>query len=141
MLSVNATDVRKNWSAVSESVIREKPVFIKKTRDYMMLSNTEFLNMLLSGYQYTAQKFKEEDGSITLSLCELDLVENAETEEKALQLLAVSILEYASDFYQEFHLWATAPNKKKEIPYVFKALALDDTEKIKECIQCRAGKN
>ena len=44
MLTMNATDVRKNWSEVSESVIREKPKFIKKTRDYMMLSNMEFIN-------------------------------------------------------------------------------------------------
>ena len=30
MLTMNATEVRKNWSEVSESVIREKPKFIKK---------------------------------------------------------------------------------------------------------------
>ncbi|MCR4692255.1 MAG: hypothetical protein K5664_00035 [Firmicutes bacterium] len=141
MLSMNATDVRKNWSEVSESVIREKPKFIKKTRDYMMLSNLDFLNTLLADYSYTAEKFIEEDGSVTLSLNELDLVENADNEEEALIKLAKAILEYSVDFYNEFALWSSAPNKKKEIPYVFKALILDDTDKIKERITCRVGKN
>jgi len=139
MLTMNATDVRKKWSEVSESVIREKPTFIKKTRDYMMLSNMEFVNTLLSVYEFTAKKFVEDDGSITLSLNEIDLVENAPSENEAISVLASSILEYAVDFYNEFSLWASAPNKKSEIPYVFKALILDDTVKIGECIKCQAG--
>ena len=139
MLTMNATDVRKNWSEVSESVIREKPRFIKKTRDYMMLSNMEFVTTLLSGYEFSAKKFVEDDGSVTLSLNEIDLVENAPTENEAISTLANAILDYAVDFYNEFHLWASAPNKKSEIPYVFKALILDDTTKIGECIRCQVG--
>ena len=141
MLTMNATDVRKNWSEVSESVIREKPKFIKKTRDYMILSNMEFMYEILKGYSFTADKYIEEDGSVTLSLNELDLVENGENEKEAVNILAKSILEYATDFYAEFNLWSSAPNKKCEIPYVFKALILDDIEKIGECIKCRVGKN
>lgn len=140
MLTINATDVRKNWSEVSESVIREKPKFIKKTRDYMMLSNMEFINELLIGYSFSANKYIEEDGSVTLSLNELDLVENGTDEKEARSLLSQSILEYAVDFYNEFNVWSVAPNRKKEIPYVFKAIILDDPKKIGECIKCQAGK-
>lgn len=139
MLAMNATDVRKNWSEVSESVIREKPRFIKKTRDYMMLSNMEFINSLLSGYEFSAKKFIEDDGSVTLSLNEIALVENAPTEEEAICVLAKSILDYAVDFYNDFNLWSSAPNKKSEIPYVFKALVLDDITKIGACIRCQVG--
>lgn len=141
MLAVNATDVRKNWSAVSDSVIREKPAFIKKTRDYMILSNMEFMNELLAGYTFSAAEYTEKDGSVTLSLNELDLVENGADENEARELLSQSILDYAVDFYNEFNIWSAAPNRKKEIPYVFKALVLDDPEKIGECIICRPGKN
>lgn len=139
MLTMNATDVRKNWSEVSESVIREKPQFIKKTRDYMMLSNMEFMNVLLSGYQFTAVKYVESDGSVTLSLNEIDLVENADSEEEAIKAMSASILEYAVDFYKDFNFWSSANNKKSEIPYVFKALILDDVAKIGECIKCQVG--
>ena len=113
MFTMNATDVRKNWSEISENAIREKPQFIKKTRDYMMLSSIEFINELLSDYTFSAEEYKERDGSITLSLNELDLVENAATEEEAVSALSEAILEYAVDFYKEFNLWSTAPNKKR----------------------------
>ena len=140
MLTMNATDVRKNWSEVSESAIREKPQFIKKTRDYMMLSSMEFVNVLLSDYVFSAKKYTEADGSVTLSLNELDLIENAATEKEAVSALSEAILEYAVDFYKDFNFWSSAPNRKKEIPYVFKALVLDDVKKIGECIKCQAGK-
>ena len=140
MLTINATDVRKNWSLFCDGVIREKPRFIKKTRDYMLLSNMEFINELLLGYLFTANKYIEDDGSVTLSLNELDLVENGRDEAEALHHLSGAILEYATDFYNEFHVWSVAPNKKAEIPYVFKALVLDDISKIGECIRCLDGK-
>ena len=35
MLMEQATTVRKEWSAVCDSVIHEKPKFIKRTRDKM----------------------------------------------------------------------------------------------------------
>lgn len=141
MLTMNATDVRKNWSEVADSVIRTRPQFIKRTRDYMMLSNCELIESLLAAYDFTANKYVEEDGSVTLSLNELDLIENAPTEEKAKKLLAESILDYAVEFYNEFSLWSVAPNRKSHVPYVLKALIIDDVQKIEECIVCRAGKN
>ena len=141
MLTMNATDVRKNWSEVSDTVIRTRPQFIKRTRDYMMLSNIEFLENILTAYTYTAIKLSEEDGSITLSLNEIDLVENAPTLNEAKHQLAEAILEYATDYYNEFNLWSSAPNRKGHIPYVFKALIMDDVQKIEECILCQTGKN
>lgn len=141
MLSMNATDVRKNWSEVADSVIRTKPKFIKKTRDYMFLSNIQFLDLLLADVSYNAKTYIEADGSVTISLDELCLVENAETEKEALLCMANSILEYSLDFYNDFQIWSIAPNKKAEIPYVFKALILDDVDKIKENIKCQPGKN
>ena len=140
MLTMNATDVRKNWSEVCDSAIREKPRFIKKTRDYMLLSNMEFINELLAGYSFTANKYIEDDGSVTLSLNELDLVENGTDEKDALNNLSKAVLEYAADFYNDFNVWSVAPNRKTEIPYVFKALILDDISKIGECIKCQDGR-
>lgn len=141
MLVMNATDVRKNWSEVSDTVIREKPQFIKRTRDYMCLASADFIQELLSAYTFTAQEFTESDGSITLSLNEIDIVENASNRADAKTQLAKAILEYSTDFYNDFSFWASAPNRKKHIPYVFKTLILDDIEKIGECIVCLNGEN
>lgn len=141
MISMNATDVRKDWSLVIDKAIREKPQFFKRTRDYMMLSDINFLEELLAGYRFTAEKIIEKDKTVTLSLNEIDLVENAESEELTKLKLAESILEYAEDYYNEFTYWSTSPNRKGHIPYVFKALVLDDINKIGEIIECQSGSN
>ena len=141
MYVINATEVRNNWSQVADKVIREKPQFIKRTRDYMMLANVSFLEELLSNYSFNADNYTEADGSVTLSLKELDLVENAPTEEEVKLKMAKSILEYAEEFYNEFDYWSKAPNRKAHIPYIFKALILSDIEKIGANISCQVGKN
>ena len=141
MLTLNATDVRKEWSTVIDNTIREKPQFIRRTRDYMMLADIEFLEILLESYKFTANKLIEKDKSITLVLNEIDLIVNAKTEEEAKTKLAEEILEYAEDFYNEFNVWSIAPNRKAHIPYVFKVLILDDIKKIEELISCQNGKN
>lgn len=141
MLTVNATDVRKEFSQTIDMAIREKPQFIRRTRDYLFLSDINFVDTLLSAYSFTAKKFVEDDGSVTLSLNEIDLAENAETEESAKKKLAQSIIEYAEDFYNDFNFWSIAPNRKGHIPWVFKALIIDDADKLGELIQCQNGEN
>lgn len=141
MLTMNATDVRKEWSSVVDKVIREKPQFIKRTRDRMWLSNLETMEDILMEYKFTAEKSIEEDNSVTLSLNEIDLVENASTEKTARRLLAYAIMEYATDFYEDYSYWSSAPNRKKHIPYIFKALIMDDVDKLGESIICQDGKS
>ena len=81
MLMEQATNVRKEWSAVCDSVVHEKPKFIKRTRDKLWFSNLDTMTEILSAYKFTAEKYIEDDGSITLSLNEIDLVENGENEQ------------------------------------------------------------
>lgn len=141
MLMEKATTVRKEWSAVCDSVIHNKPKFIKRTRDKMWFSNLETMSEILEAYQFTAKKFIEEDGSVTLSLNEIDLVENGKDEQEARLNLANAILEYSMEYYNEYERYSHSPNRKKHIPYIFKALIIDNSEKIGEIIQCQDGKN
>lgn len=138
---MNATEVRKEWSSVVDSAVRVKPQFIKRTRDYVFLSDLRFMDELLGGYSYSASIMQESDGSVTLALNELDLVENGKDEAEARSKLAASILEYAEDFYTDFSYWGSAPNRKEHLPYVFKALFIGDVRKIGDSITCQAGKN
>ena len=141
MMATSATEVRKEWSSVLDSVVRDKPQFIKRTRDKMWLSNLDIMGEILDAYKFTAEKYIEDDGSVTLSLNEIDLVENASTEAEAKNLLAQSIMEYAEEYYKNFSYYNAAPNRKKHVPYIFKALIMDDIMKIGECIECHDGKN
>lgn len=141
MLMEQATVVRKEWSAVCDSVIHEKPKFIKRTRDKMWFSSLETMDEILRVYQFTAARYAEEDGSVTLSLNEIDLVENGSDEQEARLKLGQSILEYSMEYYNEYERYSHSPNRKGHIPYIFKALIMDDPEKIGEMVQCQDGKN
>ena len=139
MLAINATQARNEWSTVVESVIREKPAFIKKTRDYLFLSDMGVLEELLSAYTFNAEVMNEDDGSVTLVLNEIELAENAPDLNSAVAALSRAILEYSEDYYNDFAYWSRG-DKKLHIPYVLKALILNDIDKIGELITCRHGK-
>lgn len=141
MLALSATKVRSEWSSVVDEVVRNRPCFIKRTRDYMLLSDTEFIEQLLEGYGFTASEYAEDDGSVVLSLNEIDLMATGKDREDAVKNLAEEILEYACEYYDEFQLWHSAQNRKGHLPYVFKALILGDATKIGELIKCQAGRN
>ena len=141
MLMEQATTVRKKWSAVCDSVIHEKPKFIKRTRDKMWFSNLETMSDILQIYQFTALKYIEDDGSVTLSLNEIDLIENGKDEQEVRLNMGKAIFEYALDYYNEYEMYSHSPNRKKHIPYIFKALIIDNPEQIGDMIQCQDGKN
>lgn len=141
MLMEQATTVRKEWSSFCDGVIHDKPIFIKRTRDKMWFSNLETISEILKAYVFTASKFVEEDGSVTLSLNEIDLIENGESEQAARLALANAILEYSTEYYMNYEMYSHAPNRKGHVPYIFKALIMDDPQKIGESIQCQDGKN
>lgn len=141
MLMEQATNVRKQWSSVCDSVIHDKPKFIKRTRDKMWFSNLDTIYEILQAYQFSAAKYIEDDQSVTLSLNEIDLVENGRDEQEARFNLGKSILEYSLDYYNEYELYSRSPNRKGHIPYIFKALIMDDPKKIGDMVQCRDGKN
>jgi len=139
MLAINATKVRNEWSSVVESVIREKPAFIKKTRDYLFLSDMDILEKILAAYSFHARILPEDDGTVTLSLDEIALTENAPDLSGAVSAIAGAILEYSEDYYKEFSYWSRGSGKS-HIPYVLKALLLNDINKIGDLIECRLGK-
>ena len=138
MIAMNATQVRNEWSMVLDGVIRDKPKFIKRTRDYMLLSGLDDVENILSAYSFHAGVFAEADGSVTISLDEIDLAENDIDERGALRKLAAAILEYSQDYYNDFAYWSRG-SRKSHLPYVLKALILNDVDKIGGLIKCRHG--
>ncbi len=84
MFTMNATDVRKAWSAVCDSVIHEKPRFIKRLRDTRMLADIRLVEAILEPYRCRATRYIEDNGSVTLTLDEMDLAENGANDEEAI---------------------------------------------------------
>ena len=141
MLMEKATDVRKDWSSICDSVIHDKPKFIKRTRDKMWFSNLDTMAEILEAYLFTAKRFIEEDGSVTLSLNEIDLIENGSDDSSARHALGDAILDYAVEYYNDYAFYSRSPNRKGHVPYIFKALIMDNPQQIGESILCQDGKN
>lgn len=141
MVLEQATRVRKEWSTVCDSVMHERPQFIKRTRDKMCLSSLDTMTRILDVYKFHADQFTEADGSVTVSLIEFDIIENGKDVQEARLRLARSMKEYAEEFYQHYELYANAPNRREHVPYILKILIMDDEKKLGEEISCRDGKN
>lgn len=141
MLTISATEVRKDWSRVLDSVARRRPAFIRRTRDHMVLTSTETLSTLLDTIQYTAFIIPENDGSITLSLDSMDIVVNGATLDAAKTQLAQDIIEYAEEYYADYEEYSKSPNRKAHLPYVMKALIAESPKELEDAIVCRNGKN
>ena len=139
--AINATDVRKDWGRFIDSVVRNKPKFINRSRDYIFAASTDMLNEMLKEYTFTATVYEEENGTITAELEEIDIAANGSTKEEALGILASDLQEYAEEYYNEFEYWYSAPNRKAHLPYVLKVLLQDETEDILSMIKCQAGKS
>ncbi|MDD4594714.1 MAG: hypothetical protein PHY33_06355 [Methanobacteriaceae archaeon] len=133
---INDIEIEKDWDLIIDNVEQVKPLFFKRKKDLFMIMDFKILEELLFAYKFTAEKSIESDGSITLTLNEIDLADNAEIEDEVKIKLAESILEYSKDYYDEFEYWSSSLNRKSHIPYVFKALALNDVSKIADLIEC-----
>lgn len=140
MLSIPSSDVRREWSSVMDTVIREKPVFIKRTRDHMMLSDTGTIWQLISGVKFIADMYREDDGSVTLSARDMDIAVNGADEAAARKALVRDITEYAEEYYQDFERYSAAPNRQGHLPYVIKALVARSPEELEGEVVCRTGK-
>lgn len=140
MLAICSSDVRKSWSGIMDSVIRKKPAFIRRTRDYMMLSSIETIAALVENTKYIADEYHEEDGSVTLSLRDLDIVSNGPDIAAAKKALVEDIMEYAEEYYAEYELYSTAPNRKSHLPFVMKALTAKNPDELEAAVLCQPGK-
>lgn len=137
---LSATEVRKNWSLTLDNVVREKPAYIKRTHDEITMMDINILRFLLTIYRFNADKYIEKDGSVTLSLREIDLVVNSDSEDDAKDKLIIEIKDYAEDYYDNFQSWSNSPNRQGHIPFVLKAL-ITDNYSLKEDLICLDGKN
>ena len=141
MQSINATEVRKNWSETCDFVARKKPSLIKRTHDILYFSSKENMLKLLSSTRYECNVYKEDDGSYTASSATMDLAENADSKDAVFTALANSILEYAEEYYENYALYSNAPNRVSHLPYITKALLLGDVNQIKEELVCLNGRS
>ncbi len=73
------------------------------------------MELLRDKYNFTAMKLVEDDGSVTMSLNEIDLMDNAPTEQEAILALAQDTGSMPG-LLSGIYLWSVAPNRKDHVP-------------------------
>lgn len=102
------------------------------------------LNMareLVKDVVFTADKYIEDDYSVTLSLHDFDIVMNDSDESSALDSLIEDLKEYALEFYEDIEYWSSDINRRKQLPKILKILLTNDNEELKESIICQVGRS
>jgi hypothetical protein len=140
MLTINATDVRKDFGRYIDTIVRSKPIFIKRSRDCFMGISIDMAKELVKDVVFTADEYIEDDGTITLSLHDSDIVVNSQDESSALQSLIKDLREYALEFYEDIEFWGSDISRRKHIKKIIKVLLSNDENELKESIACQPGR-
>ena len=94
---LNATDVRKHWSQFNDDVVREGPRFVKRNRDQWAALSSDHLKEAFSQFTFDVMFLTEEDGTVTATIDNFDIVENGDNKEEALELVVDELIEYSND--------------------------------------------
>jgi hypothetical protein len=61
-------------------------------------------------------------------------VVNAADQEQARNMLAVELVDYAKDYFDQFQLYYNSLNRKEHFPYILRVLLAEDLDEVKELI-------
>ncbi len=130
MKPLNASEVRNDFSSFVDKVVHERPMVFKRNRDQVLSLSTEQANSLLESYRFKAVFIPEEDGSITITLEDFDLVVNAPERNQAVIKMAEELIDYSQDYLDQFALYFKTINRKKHFPYVMKVALAEGIQEV-----------
>lgn len=130
------SEARSQLSRLFDEVIEDlRPVLIRrKGREEALLLRRDDLEALLESFTLTAQVLREEDGSITVAVDELEWAVNAPTRETAVQQVLDDLRHYAGDYLARAPVFLRAPNRRTHFPYVLRILLASTDEQIRRML-------
>jgi len=81
MQTINATEVRNNFSFYIDTVIREKPIAVKRNRDVLLFFSDQIVKDLVKDLAFQAE-LTHEDETIVGTIEGFDLVVEGKSEKK-----------------------------------------------------------
>lgn len=125
-----ATSIRREFSAFIDSTVRDKPQFFKRNRDTILTLSEDQLHQLLANFRFPATLDRDEDGSFLAVADGFDMIGVGDSQDAAIRHLAEELMDYAQEYYDDFHLYANATNRSHHFPYVLHVLAQDSIEGV-----------
>ncbi|MFD1396815.1 hypothetical protein ACFQ49_01910 [Kroppenstedtia eburnea] len=131
----NASKVRAEFSGWFDSVVRERPQAVQRHRDTIFAFAVSHVEEMIKDKRFKlVDKQVEDDGSLTASLHEIDLVANAPDLKSLKHDLAEQLIDYAKEYEEEFPLYFNAPNRRAHFPYVVRVWLCSNVEEVEELI-------
>ncbi|TYP52492.1 exoribonuclease R [Thermosediminibacter litoriperuensis] len=127
------TEARNDFSRVFNSVYNElKPAIIKRNRDQeILMVRKDLLRAYLTPVEFKVEVYREEDGSITLSMDALEIAVNAPDMDRAVEELVKELKDYTTEYLERSMLFLNSPNRKPHFPYILRLMLCDSDEEIK----------
>ena len=135
-LAENSSDVRQHFSEFLDSVVRDRPSFVKRNRDMLVALNLEHLGVLVDAVQFHAFIEKDENGELIGTIEEIDdIIVIGATTDEVIDEIAKEIMEYAEEYLTDsFRLYFNSPNRRKHLPYVMKVAMQNNFADVKRLI-------
>lgn len=135
-LAANSSDVRQHFSEFVDTVVRERPSFVKRNRDMLVALNLEHLGVLVDAVRFHASIEKDENSEFIGTIEEIDdIIAVGATRDGLIEALAKEIAEYAEEYLTDsFRLYFNSPNRRHHLPYVLKVAMQNNVDDIKGLI-------
>ncbi|HUW63284.1 MAG TPA: exoribonuclease R [Spirochaetia bacterium] len=137
LTEIQFTMARKSTTEWFDNVWhRYLPALIKRRQaQEILVIRRDLQQDILAAYKFRPEVSPEEDGSVTLSLDELDLAVNAPTIEEAADQLTQEIKIYAQDYLDRLQLFINSTNRKAHFPYMLRTWLCNTDEEIKSLLE------
>jgi len=115
---------------------RYLPAIVKRRQsEEVLLLRRDLQQDILRAYTFRPEVLREEDGTVTLALDELELAVNAPTLEEAADALVQEMKIYAEDYRDRIQLFLNAPNRRGHFPYVLRIWLCETDEDIRSLLE------
>lgn len=131
--TINATEVRKGFSRFVDQVVHEHPAFVRRNRDLIAAMSLDQLSTVLHPYRFHMD-VEADDNGLGGTLREIDVVAYAVSIETLKQEFARELVDYATQYMDDFQLYYRAPNRKSHLPYVLHVLLQPDLDGVANLI-------
>lgn len=140
MLAINATEVRKDWGNYIDTIVRDKPIFVKRSRDYFACMDIDTLKSLVSNIKFNAEYEYDEDSKVVMFIDGFDCVVTGDDIDDAKAKLIEDLREYAQQYFEDAQTWNTDKKRAGQINELLKIVVCTDAELMEDLI-CQLSKN
>lgn len=133
MQVLNANEIINDFGSFVDKVIIEKPMVFKQNQNYVLSMSRDVVMSVFADKTFIPQLY-EEEGIITATLKDFDLVVQGRSRDEVMTKLTVELIDYTQDYFNDFQMYYYSPNRQKHFPYIIKVLLSDSFKQVEDLL-------